>query len=376
MTALRLFPERDSAAQIRSVLEQSGFDLVHEALRSDYLTSPFPNLETFLPRLDRLASLPRHLLRLYTLGEPFGPEVIETSFGREFLEANLATGLLVFDDTGTRVSTRGLQVVSRLGQYFVVSTSRAYPGFDPANAGVYLGPESYTLANYLQRRAGSLPSSGHALDLCTGSGIAGQSLAAIRRGLVWTGVELSESAVEAATFNALLNETGDRFTTIAGDLYAPVAGQRFGLIVANPPFVPVPFGIDFPVYGDGGEDGLTVLRPMIAGLGAHLTPPGRAVIYAEGLGDARGPFVLEMLEEAASTGLTIGLTVLSTLTIEQALFVMGRTLSVQTPSRLDQLSAWQDLFARQHATRYDKFVIEVLAGEPGVVVRSFEVGLG
>jgi hypothetical protein len=369
---VRLFPERESVALLRSMFEQHGYDLAHEILRPDYLTSPFPHLESMLPRLDRLEPALRLLFRLYTAGESVDPGIVDDLLGRDFLEANLATNLLVFDEVGTRLSTGGLQVVSRLGQYFVVSTSRAYPGFDPENAEIYLGPESYTLANALQRRAGALPSSGKGLDLCTGSGIAAQSLAAIRRGIVWTGVDLSERAVEAATFNAMLNGTGDRYTAVSGDLYHPVDDQRFGLIVANPPFIPVPFGIDFPVYGDGGDDGLSVLRPLLAGLEPHLTPSGRAVIYSESLGNERGPFVLDLLEATAQTGLSIGLTLLSTISADQALFIIGRMLAVQNPSRLDELGAWTELFCAQKATRYDKFIIDARIGEPAVVLRSIE----
>ncbi len=370
MNAPRLFPERESVALIRSALDQYGYDLAHEVLRPDYLISPFPNLEAFLPLLDQLDPRLRLLMRLYTLGEAIEPETAEAVLGRDLLEANLAAGLMAFDAAGARVSTAGLQLVSRLGQYFVVSASRAYPGFDPDIADIYLGPESYTLANYLQRRAGSLPSSGKALDLCTGSGFVALSLAALRRGMVWTGIDLSAQAIEAAAFNALLNETHDRFTAIVGDLYDPVQGERFGLIVANPPFIPVPASLDFPVYGDGGDDGLAVLRPLLARLPEYLTPSGKAVIYAEGLGNARGPLVLDLLEEASRADLTIGITILSTFSAEHALFTIGRMLSVQSPSRIDQLGAWHELFARQEATRYHKFIIEALPGTPGVVLRS------
>lgn len=370
MTGARLFPERESIALIRSALDRHGFDLAHEMLRPDYLTSPFPNLETFLPVLDQLDPTLRMLLRLYTLGEPLALDVVESILGRDLLEANLATGLLAIDASGDGVSTAGLQLVSRLGQYFVVSTSRAYPGFDPDLADIYLGPESYTLANYLQRRSGSLPSSGYALDLCTGSGIAAQVLSSLRRGIVWTGVDLSDRAIEAATFNAMLNETQDRFTAVSGNLYAPVDQNRFALIVANPPFVPVPASIDFPVYGDGGEDGLLVLRPLLSGLREHLMPSGRAIVYAEGLGDDRGPVVLDLLESVSQSGLTIGITLISTITAEHALFTIGRMLSAQTPSRLDELGAWHELFARLGTTRYHKFIIEARVGAPGVVLRS------
>jgi hypothetical protein len=373
MASVRLFPDRASIAIVRSVLEQHGFDLAHETLRPDYLTSPFPNRETFLSRLHRLDPPLLLLLQLFSLGESISAETVQELLGVDLLEAGLATGLLMLDLDEHRVSTGGIQIVSRLGQYFAISTSRAYPAFDSTFADVYLGPESYTLANYLQRRAGNLPSSGRALDLCAGSGIAGQSIAAIRRGMLWTGVELSPQAVDAATFNAALNEVADRYTPVVGNLYEPVIGTHFQLIVANPPFIPVPADIDFPVYGDGGEDGLSVLTPMLTGLKTHLAPSGRAILYAEGLGNERGPFVLDLLERVAASGLTIGMTILSTMTSEQTLFSIGRMLAVQNPPRIDQLAEWHALFARLGATRYDKYILEIRVGEPSVIVRSLDV---
>jgi len=121
----RLYPERASAAAIRSALDQHGFDLVHEMLRADYLTSPFPNRETVLPRLERLEPALQALLLLFTFGEPLSPESIRDLLGADLLEAGLASGLLVLDRDETHVSTGGLQIVSRLGQYFIVSTSVA-----------------------------------------------------------------------------------------------------------------------------------------------------------------------------------------------------------------------------------------------------------
>ena len=281
----------------------------------------------------------------------------------DLLEAGLATGLLAPDEAGTSVWTAGLQIVSRLGQYFVVSTSRSYPGFDPAYAEIYLGPESYTLANYLpQRRAGSLPSAGRALDLCSGSGIAGQSLAATRRGLVWTGVDLAPLAVEAAVFDAMLNEVSDRYTPIIGDLYEPVAGQYFQLIVANPPFIPVPATIDFPIYGDGGEDGLSVWPRCSKASRLICQRAGGRSSMAKDSGTSAAHSCSIYLERIAASGLTIGMTLLSTKTIEQTLFSIGRTLAAQSPPRIKELAEWHALFERLRVTRYDNYVIEARAG--------------
>ena len=74
--APRLFPDRESAAAIRSCLDRNGFDLAHEMLRPDYLTSPFPNRETLLPGSGRLDPALLLLIQLFTLGESMSPETV------------------------------------------------------------------------------------------------------------------------------------------------------------------------------------------------------------------------------------------------------------------------------------------------------------
>jgi SAM-dependent methyltransferase len=369
-TTSRLHPDAESAQIIRAALDLTGFDLAQEALRQDYLASPYPHYEQFDERLGRVEPALAVALRLLALGQPLPLEVVERALSRDFVEATLALGLLEVDEVTGSVSTAGLVVTSRLGQYFVVSANPYYPHIDPRVADVYLGPESMTLVDHLQRQAGSVASVGRALDLCCGSGIAGQSLAAIRRGLEWTAVDISPLAVDAATINADLNDVSPRYRAVQGDLYEPLGGERFALIVANPPFIPVPEGAAFPVYGDGGEDGLDVLRPMIERLARHLRPSGRAIIYAEGIGNERGPFLLDLLERAAEENLAIGVTILSTMTTEQMLFTLGRMLSMQRPSRLEDLRLWQESLARQGVTRYDKMLIEARPGESGLIIRS------
>lgn len=80
----------------------------------------------------------------------------------------------------------------------------------------------------------SPPPEGRALDLGTGSG-AGAVFAA-RRGWRVTAVDLNPEAVRCARVNALLNGLEGRIEVREGDLFAPVAGERFGLILFNPPF--------------------------------------------------------------------------------------------------------------------------------------------
>jgi len=74
------------------------------------------------------------------------------------------------------------------------------------------------------------------LDVGTGSGAL--ALAAARRGTRVTAVDLSWRAVWTARMNAYL--AGLPLHTRQGNLFAPVRGQSFDLILSNPPYVPAP----------------------------------------------------------------------------------------------------------------------------------------
>ena len=117
------------------------------------------------------------------------------------------------------------------------------------------------------------------------------------------------------------------------------------------------------MYGNGGEDGLLVLRPLIDQLGAHLTETGRAVIYGEGIGGDGRLLIEDHLEAAAKRDrLDFTLTLFSDGAIERALYNLGVMLNNLKPSRLEEIVAWRDLFQRQSATRYAKFIVTAKRG--------------
>jgi release factor glutamine methyltransferase len=113
------------------------------------------------------------------------------------------------------------------------------------------------------------------LDLCTGSGVL--AIAAARHGCSHvTAVDVSRRGVLAARCNARLN--GVRVQSMRGDLFEPVRGQRFDLIVSNPPYVPTPNG-EIPQRGlarawDAGSDGRAFVDRICARAEAHLRPGG------------------------------------------------------------------------------------------------------
>src|SRR5581483_11200196 len=104
----------------------------------------------------------------------------------------------------------------------------------------------------VRRRVGS------ALDLGTGCGILAL-LAADHAGRV-VATDVNPRAVNMAAFNARLNGL-ENVEALTGDLLAPVRGRRFGLIVANPPFVISPESGY--LYRDGGRPGDDLLRELL-----------------------------------------------------------------------------------------------------------------
>ncbi len=132
----------------------------------------------------------------------------------------------------------------------------------------------------------ALPPDGRALDLCTGSGVLGITLALERTGARVTATDVSAGALEVAQDNgARLGAAGVAF--LLGDLYDPVPlGERFDVIVSNPPYVPrgeldtlSPEVRREPRLAlDGGEDGLAISRRIVEGAPARLRPGGTLVL--------------------------------------------------------------------------------------------------
>lgn len=126
------------------------------------------------------------------------------------------------------------------------------------------------------------------LDLCTGSGI--QALQVAPRANAVVAVDIGARAVAMARLNAALNDA--RVEVRQGDLYRPVAGERFDLIIANPPFVPA--RSRGPAYHSGGPRGDRVLRRVVEGWEAHLRDGGRAIAISH-LAVRRGETVADIL---------------------------------------------------------------------------------
>jgi ribosomal protein L3 glutamine methyltransferase len=120
------------------------------------------------------------------------------------------------------------------------------------------------------------------LDLCTGSGclaiLASRNFANARI----DAVDISKDALDVAARNVADFGLQDRVMLRRGDLFAPIDGKRYDLIISNPPYVDAEGMAGLPrecraepkLAFDGGADGLDVISRILNQAGRHLTPQG------------------------------------------------------------------------------------------------------
>jgi SAM-dependent methyltransferase len=117
------------------------------------------------------------------------------------------------------------------------------------------------------------------LEIGSGSGVVLAVLGALGAASV-CGIDIEQDAVDAGS--RLLAGLGQKNAEFhCGDMWRPVAGRRFDLIVANLPNSPHPqvsISGRPPKWSAGGPDGRQLVDPFIDGLSAHLVPGGRALM--------------------------------------------------------------------------------------------------
>lgn len=123
------------------------------------------------------------------------------------------------------------------------------------------------------------------LDIGAGTGCIGVTLAAENPGLLVTAVDVSEAALAVARRNAERHGVSGRIEFLKSslfDTFTPAGGRYFDIIVSNPPYVStrvIPtlepeLKFEPRIALDGGEDGLDVVRPLIAGAVEFLRGDG------------------------------------------------------------------------------------------------------
>jgi release factor glutamine methyltransferase len=130
------------------------------------------------------------------------------------------------------------------------------------------------------------------IDVGTGSGCVACALAAERPDARVVALDLSPAAAALARDNVAALGLGARVSVHVGDLFSVLApGVRAHVIVSNPPYLTTALiptlaaevsRHDPRLALDGGDDGLAVIRRLVADAPAHLAPGGWLVLETAG----------------------------------------------------------------------------------------------
>lgn len=123
------------------------------------------------------------------------------------------------------------------------------------------------------------------LDLCTGSGCLAILAARAFPNAEIDAVDLSPDALDVARINVDSSWVQDRINLFQGDLFGPLKGKKYDLIITNPPYVdlgdmtgmPPEFEHEPHMALSGGDDGLDLVRKIIDEAPDYLTEDGNIV---------------------------------------------------------------------------------------------------
>ena len=274
MTATTLRVDHDLLAALRADLVAARFTVAGVTELLGPLAAAALDLEQVLPaqRVTAASSDPcATLLRLFTLGDPVDVADVAAALPTLGVAGAVTLGLVVPEGDGVVARCDLRPYAADEQDWWVASDLGEVATGAPLREDHVLGigGASATLAAWTPR-----PQVARALDLGTGSGVQALHLAGHADEVVVS--DLSERALGYARFNAALD--GAHWDVRSGSMLEPVAGERFGLVVSNPPFVITPRTGEVPLfeYRDGGGSGDAVVRDLVRAVGDHLEPGGVA----------------------------------------------------------------------------------------------------
>ncbi len=149
------------------------------------------------------------------------------------------------------------------------------------------------------------------LDLGTGSGAVALAIASERPAAQITATDISYAALQIAAANADELRLRDRIGLLQGRLFAPLRPASFDLVVSNPPYLArsVSAGLAPELAYEpeealfGGDDGLAVLRPLVAQVSEVLRPGG---VVAVEIDPGQAECVTAWCGQAGLEGMEIG----------------------------------------------------------------------
>jgi SAM-dependent methyltransferase len=272
------------------------------------------------------------LIGIFLLGEERPVAEVQAALGDEGPDRLLGMGLASLTGDGSFLRTR-VDLYPYQGVWIATDRSdrcNELGGEASPDAVMDLNLSSHALTQV------TLPISpgSRVLDLGTGSGL--HALLAARAGALAVGTDLNPRALAFARFNAALNGL-EEVSFRAGDLYEPVAGERFDRILVNPAFILTPERRV--LFRDGGPRGDAMSRRVIEGAPEHLAPGGVAQVVGEFPTIAEETFEERVAAWIAGKGCDVVLLRFSSVAVAEYATLYSQESFGQSPRAFDD--AWQ-----------------------------------
>ena len=228
------------------------------------------------------------LTRVFAYGDTTSAAELEAALGSTTLDRLAACNLLGTTSSGALACPILLRPLTGL----IVASDRSGATGD---AVMPPGPTTASLVRALPR-----PPLGRVLDLGTGSGVL--ALLAAATGAAVTATDITARACAFTRFNSAFN--GLAVDVRHGDLFEPVAGEQFDLVVSQPPFVVEPPGIEPTVYVHGGRRGDELALRILRGLHHVLAAGGWGLLRFDAPGSQED--VVARVRAAVAPDLDVG----------------------------------------------------------------------
>ncbi|MBU6400723.1 MAG: methyltransferase [Verrucomicrobia bacterium] len=325
----------DAAAieELRRILETHGYSEtgVNQALgREEGRSRLGTDLPVYLRRLS--ARTPLNILtKLFCLHARVEAEEARATLAPLTLSQLLAVGLLEVVSHGVQARLAISPCEGLWLAHDFAEDSRARLAADHV---LGISPATRTLARLTVRRP-----AGRVLDLGAGCGIQGLLMAGHCERV--TAVDTNPRALNLTAFNARLN----RLTNVEcrlGNLFAPVAGERFDLILCNPPYVISPES--HYQFRDSGAPGDRICEQVVRTAPRHLNEGGLACVLCNWAHPEAEPWHQRLREWIADNGCDSLL--LRGATQDPLGYAAAWTRTADAADYDQALSRWCDYYAR------------------------------
>jgi Methyltransferase small domain len=273
------------------------------------------------------------IVELFLFGLPVAPDRVGAAL--EPLTADRLEGLGLVCRAGSDVEA--LVDLVPFGEFLLVSDryeGENLPTRHDHVAGVT--PPARVLADLVARRPAA-----SALDLGTGCGI--QSVLLARHAERVVATDLNPRAVAYAEFNAALNGFG-QIEARQGDLFEPVAGEQFDLIVCNPPFVISPDEASGYLFRDSGTRGDRFCEALVRRIPEFLAEDGLAHVLVSWTHGEREDWSAPLREWVSGSGCDALLVHLNSYTPLKHAAEWNRGLRWDADAYAEALDRWLDYY--------------------------------